>query len=371
MSSGDDPTQNKTVETAQNVVAYLIAGFGAILGFLGFRASEVSDVIRNHENLAATVGLLLLVGLICAVAVVALPKRRNTRFEFLLAEFAGVLVLSIAGFALIARSINVGGRPLTQTTLLVLTVIVSGIALVLIVVGIRYRFTDPSVVAGRSSTKRLGHFVPLSFVLLIFALVFVSMATYTALRLESVSQQTSVAEIATSLTMQGQSQSVVKMTISAARILEQDYVYVRVFGLPRSVPLGSCSSQVPHPSGQATCLEAPCSYLDSCDLIGAWKTGSDFNGTIDRTIAFPVSSETYQRVHIEAEICGPVSPEIRVSEATRVRSRTGTTTTTVSPPSPDATGAGCVPDTPTFEDIELPPQTSDVPPTTMTLPRTD
>jgi hypothetical protein len=86
--------------------------------------------------------------------------------------------------------------------------------------------------------------------------------------------------------------------------------------------------------------------LNVCELIAAWKTGTDFNGSLDRTEDFAVSSSRYERVHIEAEVCQPDA----ITEPSSTNSTTTTTTTTTPP---DAVGAGCTDQIPTFEDINL------------------
>src|SRR6185437_12046180 len=80
-----------------------------------------------------------------------------------------------------------------------------------------------------------------------------------------------------------------------------------------------------------TCDQEPCQYvIAQCSVVGSWKTGADADGTVAKTVAFPVSPSRYQRVHVEADICGP---------------STGASSNA------NAMGAGCEPDIPTYEDI--------------------
>lgn len=360
-----DQTSQNPFSDAKNIVAFLITGFGAVLGFLGLKSDEISAVIRNEPNLAAVVGVLLLAGLLCAVAVVALPEDKERAFELNLAEFVGLLIASISGFALIAMRIRVGGESASDFSDIVIVGIAIVVGAALFGFGQYLRYHHASVAKRNTEIvkeggseedlqsphwKRWARHVPTSFLLLVFALVFVAMSTYSALRLESVSQQTPVTEIAASITNESQTSPMANLsiTVSTERILDGRYVYVRVFGLPTSVRYqAQCANTTPHADGQGTCDETPCSYLNVCELIATWKTGTDFNGSLDRTENFEVSSARYERIHIEAEVCQPVV----ISGTSTATTSTGSTTTTTT--QPDEVGAGCTAQIPTFEDVNL------------------
>jgi len=55
----------------QNLLGFLLAGFGAVLSFVGLRSTEVTTVLRNYPDQASLVALFLLLGVLSAVLIVA------------------------------------------------------------------------------------------------------------------------------------------------------------------------------------------------------------------------------------------------------------------------------------------------------------
>ena len=58
----------------QNILGFLLAGFGAILSFLGLRSTEVTTVLRNDPGQASLVAAILLAGVLAAVLTVVIDS---------------------------------------------------------------------------------------------------------------------------------------------------------------------------------------------------------------------------------------------------------------------------------------------------------
>jgi hypothetical protein len=67
----------KNITDIRNVLGFLLAGFGAILSFLGLRSTEVTTVLRNDPGQASLIALLLLLGVLAAVLTVAMDSTKN------------------------------------------------------------------------------------------------------------------------------------------------------------------------------------------------------------------------------------------------------------------------------------------------------
>ena len=107
-----------------NVLGFLLAGFGAVLSFLGLRSAEVTTVLRNDPGQASLIAFLLLLGVLAAVLTVATD---STKHASLSSAVAIVLTLFGVG-ALVIHAIPIGPRSGTTLSL--------NIGLVLVSVGI-------------------------------------------------------------------------------------------------------------------------------------------------------------------------------------------------------------------------------------------
>ena len=70
-ADADKPTAGTrgVVETVQNLLGFLIAGFAAVLSFIGIKSSEIASILRNEEPLIGFIALPFLFSIITAISV--------------------------------------------------------------------------------------------------------------------------------------------------------------------------------------------------------------------------------------------------------------------------------------------------------------
>jgi VIT1/CCC1 family predicted Fe2+/Mn2+ transporter len=56
----------------QNILGFLLAGFGGIISFLGLQSAEVTTVLRNDPAQASVVAAILTLGMLAAVLTVVI-----------------------------------------------------------------------------------------------------------------------------------------------------------------------------------------------------------------------------------------------------------------------------------------------------------
>jgi len=68
---------NDDLTNIRNVLGFLLAGFGALLSFLGIRSSEISTVLRNDSQRASIIAFILLLGVLAAVSAIVTKSRKR------------------------------------------------------------------------------------------------------------------------------------------------------------------------------------------------------------------------------------------------------------------------------------------------------
>ncbi len=80
-SSTAQPTPNgkNFVETAQSLLGFLIAGFAAVLSFIGIKSSELASILRNEEPFIGIVALAFLLSILSAI--LSIFNSKSARFK--------------------------------------------------------------------------------------------------------------------------------------------------------------------------------------------------------------------------------------------------------------------------------------------------
>jgi hypothetical protein len=101
-SSQTDSLQKNPLSDVQNWLGFLLAGFGAILSFLGLRSTEVTTVLRNDPAQASLIALMLLLGVLTAVLIVAIDNADAKKVSWTSAAGLVVVLLGIGAFVIYA-----------------------------------------------------------------------------------------------------------------------------------------------------------------------------------------------------------------------------------------------------------------------------
>ena len=139
--SSEDYAQAKNpIGDVQNVLGFLLAGFGAVLSFLGLRSTEVTTVLRNDPAQASLIALMLLLGVLAAVLTVAIDNSSAKRVSW---TSVGGVILALLGLgAFVIYLIPVGSSAGLLSLALGYVLASAGIIVVLISVFMRKRFID-------------------------------------------------------------------------------------------------------------------------------------------------------------------------------------------------------------------------------------
>ena len=101
-SSQTDSQQKNPFSDVQNWLGFLLAGFGAVLSFLGLRSTEVTTVLRNDPAQASLIALVLLLGVLTAVLIVAIDNADAKKVSWTSAAGVVVVLLGIGAFVIYA-----------------------------------------------------------------------------------------------------------------------------------------------------------------------------------------------------------------------------------------------------------------------------
>lgn len=348
-SAGDAPGQNNTIDNVRNVLGFLLAGFGAILSFLGVRSSEVTTVLRNDTLQASLIALILLLGVLAAVSAVATSSKQRVVLPAVVAigcSLVGLAALVVFFIPIDAALITVSGA------------ISLAVGCILIVAGmgtlIFYRpfWADQGVGQGKGKGKSAGTGRPgqdeaqggrkassnrtigkrgwqkqwpestlkrsmqIVDVLLLAGVLLLGIAVYGAMRLETKSQLSFSAQVGAVFSLNG-SIATASVDIAATKIAQSDWVFVDVYGLPAGIDLSYECMQLYQdftiPSNSAPCTSDPCLYFSqqkyssklnvSCVALLNGSILPNASGDVDETLTAPFLAAKYQDVDVRAEVC--------------------------------------------------------------------
>jgi hypothetical protein len=139
LDSSESGTRTKNpIGDVQNLLGFLLAGFGAVLSFFGLRSTEVTTVLRNDPAQASLIALMLLLGVLAAVLTIAIDNSSAMRVSW---TSAGGVVLALLGFgAFVIYLIPVGFTAGLLSLVLGYIFVPIGIAIALISILLRSRF---------------------------------------------------------------------------------------------------------------------------------------------------------------------------------------------------------------------------------------
>lgn len=326
-SGGNNPLNN-----VRNVLGFLLAGFGAILSFLGVRSSEVTTVLRNDSLQASLIALILLFGVLAAVWAVTTDSKRKlsvlsvAALGGVLAGIAALVVFVIPITAALLPSGTVIGQYFTLSGTISLA-----IACVLIVLGIvtlvHYGpFWVEQATALPDEANKMRRWwqrwpeaaskLPVEPVdaLILASVVLIGIAAYGAMRLETKSQLSFSSQVGASFTIDG-SLATARIDIAATKIPQSDWVFVDVYALPAETKLANACTllykRFTIPSTSASCMSDPCLYfsrdpyqrLAKCTILSNGSIVPNATGNVDETLSVPFLAAEYQDVDIRAEVC--------------------------------------------------------------------
>jgi hypothetical protein len=298
-------TAGGAVQTAQSLLGFLIAGFAAALSFIGIKSAELASILRNQETrIGLFVALPFLFGIITAILSIFKGRATHGKEDWptnrlaiasLLLLFA--IVLSLPAF------INI---PFTTTDGQVKASIIA--TAVTIIVAAVIAFRKDSYRNARCKWKKWStqHF-DLQLYLILASVLFLTIAVYAALRMESASQAAPTAQLDGSVTVAKNGSAVLSLTVASTKVPVPDRIDITVTALPRTVTIarlckGTKGTQTP--LSNSSCAADPCSYRRSiCQSLAGWGVPPDATGAIREILTLPFSSSAYQRLHIEDSLC--------------------------------------------------------------------
>ena len=316
------PDGKNFVETAQSLLGFLIAGFAAVLSFIGIKSSELASILRNEEPFIGIVALAFLLSILSAILSIfnsrgaraksnqgegkvaqGSPKWSNKQF----AVFTLLLLFALVAILPAAIRIPFVTSPVQTIT----SVIASGLLISASIVAAPF----PGKQRGklRSWTTGWGKepFDSQLYFILV-SILCLTIASYGALRLESASQASPFAQLDGSVTTVNKNYAVLSLSVASAKVPAPDRVDITVTGLPRSVNIETLCNGMKIPLQSFSCVADPCSYKPSaCSSLVGWTVPPNETGAVQETLVFPFSPSYYQRLHIEDQLCERASATLQ------------------------------------------------------------
>jgi len=351
-------SDNNNLTNIRNVLGFLLAGFGAVLSFLGIRSSEVSTILRNNSPQASVIALILVLGVLAAVSAITIDSKKRVNLASTVA--IGAVLFGLG--ALVNFAIPIGLNPFTIAGTISL-----GIGILLVSAGttalLRYRpfwvqqgggkvrtpigtvlpRTDETSGHGpgspnedenkrrwrklwlNSAAKRRVDPIDERFrkqwlnsaakwqvdlidLLILASVVLTATAAYGAVRLESKSQLSFSSQVGANFSTSGPL-TTVSIHIAATKIPQADWIYVYIFAVPvKGINLmHMCKSG--HPAANVNhCITDPCgtyfgNQLDVCNVLLNGTIVPNASGDVDETLSVPLLTAKFQVVDVRAAVC--------------------------------------------------------------------
>jgi hypothetical protein len=318
-ANADKPTAGtkSVIETAQNLLGFLVAGFAAVLGFIGIKSSELASILRNEEPFIGIVALAFLFSIITAILSIFKGSATHDNLDWPTNRFAvGSLLFLFSIVTLLPAAIHI---PFVTSPWQVITSILIGVLTIamsfVIVFGKgawpkalfrKVRLSEESRIwkswiIWKSWSK---NYFNLQLYLVLASVLFLTIAAYAALRLESASQAAPFAQLEGSVTVAKSGSALLSLSVASAKVPAPDRVDITVTALPRTVNIYEICKATKTPLNSLSCTADPCSYKPSvCQSLVGWTVPPDATGAVREILTLPFSPSAYQRLHIEDQLC--------------------------------------------------------------------
>jgi hypothetical protein len=305
-SAGGPPSQNEAggkspFSDVQNILGFLLAGFGGIISFLGLRSTEVTTVLRNDPGPASLIAAFLLLGVLAAVLTVVIDSGTVQKASW--SEAIGIAFLLIGFADFIIYAIPASASPSQLSEILAPTLSALGI----VVLG--GSFWARARAKRRSASQDGTHGIRLTVIFLMISVTLIATSAYGAMRLETASQRSSSAQVAATLNSSG---SALTVQVTASKVEGGGYIWIAVEGLPANLPIATACAGIDSTlrPDQATCEEDPCGPQRAqarCVWLMDGSIAPDASGDVDETVNLPIQPGKYQDLDIRASVCNSFS----------------------------------------------------------------
>jgi hypothetical protein len=315
----------------RNILGFLVAGFVGALNLLGLKSAEIGVVLRNDLVGATIVATFLLAGILCAMASVFV-KSGGHPIPLLLTLGIGTLLASLfpvsvwiipTTFGVAPSAAQAVGTPPEVSFSRVAACILWGISAVLLLAWAAIRFHRHRINKDNGKDKGTYKFPDLSnlqSLLLLAAILLTSTATYGVMRLEAVSQTSTVAELGDTLQAGGQ-EDALTVSVSAVKLTTKEWLGVNIMAAPRRWNLQSRCLNKKVIAWQdkydisIPCQEDPCYYfnhalLGHCRWLSSDVIPPDSSGAVQRTLQVLFSPRRFQHIYVTALTCAPAPPAV-------------------------------------------------------------
>lgn len=296
----DEAGSGAGLSDARNLLGFVVAGFAGVLNFIGLKSAEVGVVLRNEPFRVSIVGIVLLLGVVTAALSIFVTAHHLIHPSWMF----GFALLAASAFPLLIWIIPSAfpGQGSEHTAAMWVAIGCWAAAALLL---------GWAVSAHRGGPGGLQNSYPdlfnLQCLLLAAALILTSAAAYGALRMETISQNSPLAQVGDSLTINGQ-QDDLTISISASKLSDQEWLGLDVIGAPRSWHIETMCGYVAQNRG-VRCSQDPCYYfrqLDKeCIQLSEDILPPGADGTVQRNVVVPFSPRQFQHVQITADVCQP------------------------------------------------------------------
>ena len=289
---GDSPFKD-----AQNILGFLLAGFGAIISFLGLQSTEVTTVLRNDPGQASMVAAILTLGMLAAVLTVVINGDVAHRVAWPVVAGVACLLLALGG--LLVYYIPASANPSVTSEVAAPLFCLAGLVIL-----VRFwRQTRNGIVTSADVPASGVPRVPLTVVLLLAGVTLISMSAYGAMRLETASQRSSSAQVAATL---NGTDTAITVHVTASKVVGGGYIWIAVQGLPASPPLSVACEGIKLRPELATCVQDPCGpnrLQHSCVWLMNGSVAPDATGDVNDTMDIPIKPGEFQDLDIRASVC--------------------------------------------------------------------
>jgi hypothetical protein len=245
-SNGPNPWKD-----VQSILAFLLAGFASILGFLGLGATQIFTFFRNAPSQASFIALMFLLSIIAAVlgALISHDEELSWRWVF------AIFPLLLATVSWMVYESNAGSiSPIVDVAL-------GAITLGTVIFAIVHR-------------KKTWN-VPAQLICILASVVLLATSVYGAILLGSQSLRPPSVQISANI-ISKTPHTTIAIHVTAFNISMNSHVEITTLG---------------------------CIYLSQCEQIFSATVPGDASGSIDRTMIDGLILDDYQDISVGGKVC--------------------------------------------------------------------